>query len=285
MARKYETDQDFHSKNSPIKFGWRWAEMGLYRQHMTKVPKGQFAVLLGGRFMDGNKVDPNSEVALGVEMGIWDYNQVISIDGSADVVKSNKAAERLGVQLIHGDFAKVINAISVNTPIAIVSADFMATFPSLGDDVAQIMMALNKSNQPHHALLFVNGNTLLRNSAKFDARKYDPMEGLSLSKSFIHASTDLNPTFPSIWTSLKFYHSDAQHVTAKAPMKSILFEKTTNPNFGKRLYGMSRHQRTRLGIGNKTKSTTITTPATGKYAKLSPQQRAWVTIRAKQEAK
>lgn len=250
-SHKYETDEDYHSRTSPFKMGWRLEEMNVFEQFMGSVPKGQYVALLAGRFMLPNgTIDPTSEVALLVKRGICKLNQIFAIDGSADVVKGNAKAEKFGIKLFCGDFATVINRLAPKYAFAIVSADFMKTYITIADEVASLMNSLNKHNQPAKALLYINASLIIRKGEYAGKLDEDVEKYLRRSEDFRIASTDKRSDFPCVWNRQRFFKDNADHVTRRAPMKSCLFVKESNPNFGKRLR-LSKSMKTRIGLNPK----------------------------------
>lgn len=266
LTVSYETDADYKSRDSQVKWGWRWEMLGLMKQYFPKgIPKGQKFVTLAGRYMMGNKIDPNSEIGMGLSLGLFTPDQVVCIDGSADVVKSNKGAERLGITNIQGDFAKVIEEGNLGK-IAFVSADFMRSLLLIGHWVGRIMRACNKKGQPDKTLLFVNG--LCKNG--FMAKKLVESPFYYFKKHHLAnaLSNRKNNILPYIWTETPYFKSDADHVTSRIPLKSCLLIKSPNKDYGKKK---------RLTWGQKAWVTRINRNLG--EPELTPAQKAWVTRR------
>ena len=226
------------SKNSSMKRYWRGNMLNIMELYFPKgIPKGQKFVTLAEVYMlkDG-KIDPLSEIAMGLRRGLFTPDQVVNVDYSLNISRKNAAGKRLGITNIYGELTQVLEEGEVDN-IAFISADMMQSAKSQAEAVGKIMRVCNTEAKYKAGkdgvvsdgtfkyapltCLFVNSGMIHRRCEYLTKL---PLEYFKDSYTFRHElRKDTSAAF--VWRHERFMGFNAQHVTNATPMQSSLFVK------------------------------------------------------------
>jgi hypothetical protein len=219
----------FNSGDEGKKMDWRALELIQVEKVLGSIPKGQVYVSLTHKFMKHGKIDPKSEVGMGIRLGIFSPKQVVSVDMNPSICVLNHLGNRQGVSIKQGDLAHVVKRlVAQGVKIAWVSADLMAMPKKVAPWIASIMESLNTKGQPEKAGLFVNA---VSQSHAYDVRHTTIHKVMVAESEEFRAAYRKSSCKPSEWQEEDCLLSHINHRTAKEWMQSALYIKTPNKGY------------------------------------------------------